>query len=110
MAGLIMHRYVLIILFCFHLPTLADTLLRFSLYFDIFQWRVEYTSHRRLRYTRTREDMCPPLVSVLEPLSPVSQHRPLSTVYGGRQKKADRRAHTARAHSRLNSRIDNRTF
>ena len=30
MAGLIMHRHVLIALFRFHLPTLADTILRFS--------------------------------------------------------------------------------
>ena len=44
----------LIALFRFRLPTLADTILRFSLYFDTFQWRVESTSHRRLRYTLAR--------------------------------------------------------
>ena len=29
-----------------------------SLYFDTFQWRVESTSHRRLRYTLTRRCVC----------------------------------------------------
>ena len=76
-----------------------NTIVLLSLCFEVLQWRVESTSHRRLRYTGTRKDMCTPLLSVLEPLSPFSQHRPLSTVYSGRQKKADRRAHTAHAHT-----------
>src|SRR5258706_12736728 len=46
----------------------------------------------------------PPLseVSVLKPLFPLSQHRPLSTqsyVYGGRQKNTNHRACTAHAHT-----------
>ena len=57
MVELIMHRHVLVVaLFRFHLLTLADTIYiaLLSLYFDISQWRVESTSHSRLRYTPAR--------------------------------------------------------
>ena len=36
MAGLIMHRHVHISLLCFHLPTLEDTILRFSQYISTY--------------------------------------------------------------------------
>ena len=78
MAGLIIHRHVLIGLFRFHLPTLADTTLRFSHYISTYSNGALNPLCVVASATNPREQ-CPSLVSLLKSFFLLSQHRPLST-------------------------------
>ena len=86
MAGLVMHRHVLIALFRFHLPTLADTILRFSHCISTYSNGALNPPRIVASATHSRGHVSVTGVGI-EPSSPLSQHRPLSTVYVERQER-----------------------
>src|SRR5258706_4044036 len=101
MAGLIMHRHVLIALFRFHLPTLADTILRFSHCMSTYSNSALNPPRIVASPTYSRGPVSVAGVGVETVVPPLPTPPAVYSIIclRGRQRKADRRVRTARAHA-----------